>query len=89
MKLDIPFKMMYHMLRSKEYCLRCYGFAEDQRGSVKKGNMGIGKSFFKIKSMRVIWAILSHLKMTHITLINLKRENYGTSQTIYSSQPHH
>ena len=34
--------------------------------------MGIGKSFFE--STRVIWAILSPLKMTHITLINLKRE---------------
>ena len=46
-------------------------FKMHQRGSAKKGN----KSFFK--SMRVIWAILSHLKITHITLINLKRENYG------------
>ena len=36
--------------------------------------MGIGKPFFK--SMRVIWALLSHLKLTHITLINLKREDY-------------
>ena len=49
-------------------------FKMHQRGSVKKGNMGmhIGKSFFK--SMRVLWAILGPLKMAHITLINLKRE---------------
>ena len=47
-------------------------FKMHQRGNYKKGNMGIGKSFFK--SMRVIWAILSYLKMTHIILIYLKRE---------------
>ena len=49
-------------------------FKMHQRGSVKRGNMG--KSFFK--SMRVIWVILSHLKMTQIILNNLKRENCGT-----------
>ena len=47
-------------------------FKMHQRGNVKKGNMGIGKSFFK--SMRLLWAIISHLKITHITHINLKRE---------------
>ena len=43
-------------------------FKIHQRGNVKKGNnIGIVKSFFK--SMRVIWAILSHLKKAHINLI--------------------
>ena len=52
-----------------------------QRENVKKDNMGTGKSFFK--SMRVIWTILSHLKITHITLINLKREHYGTHISLH------
>ena len=36
--------------------------------------------------MRVIglWAILSHLIMTHITLINLKWANYGPLQLIWA-----
>ena len=38
-------------------------FKMHQRGSVKKGNMGIGNPFFK--SMRVIWTVLSHFKITH------------------------
>ena len=36
--------------------------------------MGIGKSFFE--SLKVKWAILSHLEMT-IILIYLKSEDYG------------
>ena len=47
-------------------------FKMHQRGSVKNGNMGIGKSFFK--SMRVMLAILSPMKMTHVALSILKRE---------------
>ena len=39
-------------------------FKMHKRGNAKKGNMDIGTSFFE--SRKVIWAILSHLKMTHI-----------------------
>ena len=69
-------------VESQIVCLKMH-----QRGSVKKGrpNMGIGKFFFK--SMRVIWVILSHLKMTHITLINLKRENYGAHISLHYYGP--
>ena len=44
-----------------------------QRGNVKKGNMGIGKSVLN-QCMSVYWP-LNHLSMIHITFIDLKREN--------------
>ena len=58
-------------------------FKMHQRGNYKKGNMGIGKSFFK--SMRVMWAILSSWKMTHIILIDLIKEGkYGAHISLLS-----